>query len=250
MSIRVTCPGCHTRFNVSDKFAGRDGPCPKCRVTIRIPDKSQEVVIHAPAEASLKGKADALVSRPIFRREVVITPLLWTVILGVIATLFALAVLMRWQIADKINFPLGILIAGSLIVAIPAVYAGYGVLRDSELESFLGRELWIRVAACAAIYAALWLIMPVTSYAFHGYDTITWSIAMALMIAMGGAVAMSVLDFDYMIGLLHYGMYLGCTLLLRWVMGVGVFPGQLQVETESAAQAFWSAAWVVVQRLA
>ncbi len=250
MPIRVTCPGCHTRFNVSDKFAGRDGPCPKCRATIRIPDKSHEVVIHAPAEATVIGKPDAQASRPIFRREVVISPLLWTVIIGVIVTLFALAVLLRWQIADKLNFPLWILITGALIVAIPAVYAGYGLLRDSELEAFLGRELWVRVIVCAAIYAALWLAMPVVSYAFHGYDTIAWSIAMSLMIASGGAVAMSVLDFDYMVGLLHYGMYLGCALLLRWIMGVGVFPGQLQLETESAAQAFWTTAAVVVQQLA
>ena len=219
MSIRVTCPGCHTRFNVSDKFAGRDGPCPKCRATIRIPDKEHEVVIHAPAEASPKAKTDAAISRPIFRREVVISPLLWTVIVGVIVTLFALAVLLRWQIADKVHFPLGILIVGAIVVAFPAVYAGYGVLRDSELQAFLGRELWIRITICAAIYAALWFVMPVTNYAIHGYDMITWSLAMAIMIAVGGGVALSVLDFDYLNGVLHYGLYLGCALLLRWIMG-------------------------------
>ncbi|MEC8508925.1 MAG: MJ0042-type zinc finger domain-containing protein, partial [Planctomycetota bacterium] len=35
MSIRVTCPGCHARFNVSDQFAGKSGPCPKCKKTIQ-----------------------------------------------------------------------------------------------------------------------------------------------------------------------------------------------------------------------
>ena len=249
MSIRVTCPGCHTRFNVSEKFAGRDGPCPKCRATIRIPDKGQEVVIHAPVDARPKGKPDPLASRPIFRREVVISPLLWTVIFGVVGTLFAVAVLLRWQIADKVHFPLWVLIAGAMVVAIPTVYAGYGVLRDSELGAFMGRDLWIRIAICAGIYAALWLVMPVTAYAVHGYDTMAWLIAMTIMIALGGAVAMSVLDFDYLNGVLHYGMYLGCALLLRWVMGVGIFPGQLQSQTESAARAIWTAAADMVQQL-
>ena len=65
---------------------------------------------------------------------------------------------------------------------------------------------------------------------------------MAAMIGIGGAVAMSVLDFDYLTGVLHYGMYLGCTLLLRWIAGVGVFPGQLKNESDAAAIAVWHVA--------
>lgn len=249
MPIRVTCPGCHTRFNVSDRFAGRDGPCPKCKATIRIPDKSHEVVIHAPEEASLKAKHEAITSRPIFRRELVITPLHWTVILGVIGTLLALAALLRWQVADKANFPLWILIVGAAVVAIPAVYAGYGVLRDTELESFRGRDLWMRVGICAAIYAALWLAMPVAAYALNGYDTIAWSLAMGLMIVIGGAVGMSMFDFDYLIGVLHFGMYLGTTLLLRWIAGIGVFPGQLRAQAESVAAAMFQVVSQLAERL-
>ena len=29
MPIRVTCTGCHARFDVSEKFAGKEGPVPK-----------------------------------------------------------------------------------------------------------------------------------------------------------------------------------------------------------------------------
>ena len=29
----------HTRFKVSDKFAGQEGPCPKCKAKIKIPAK-------------------------------------------------------------------------------------------------------------------------------------------------------------------------------------------------------------------
>ncbi len=242
MSIRVTCPGCRTRFNVSDQFAGREGPCPKCKAKIHIPAKNEEVVIHGPPETGTKDSKGAAISKPIFRQELVISPLVWTVIGGVIVTFFVLALLLRFQVADKINFPLWILIVGSLIVAVPTVYAAYGILRDSELGAFLGRELWIRIGICAIIYSVLWLAMPTANYAMHGYDTLSWSLAMAAMIGIGGAVAMSVLDFDYLTGVLHYGMYLGCTLLLRWIAGVGVFPGQLRNEGDAAAIAVWHVA--------
>ena len=248
MAIRVTCPGCHTRFNVSDHFAGRNGPCPKCKATIRIPDKSEEVVIHAPKESGAKDAAGASLSKPIFRQELVISPLTWSAIIGVIATIAALALLLRYQYQGK-AFPLLILAIGALLVAVPAVYGAYGMLRDSELGAFIGRELWIRVAICAAAYAALWLGMPIASFAMHGYDTAAWSIAMAIMIGLGGGVAMSVFDFDYLVGVLHYGMYLGCTLMLRWILGVGVFPGQLKPALDHAAQTWLHAVTDLVQRL-
>jgi hypothetical protein len=216
---------------------------------IRIPDKSQEVIIHAPPEAGPKGQSGVGLTRPIFRREVVITPLWWTVTLGLIATFFILAVVLRWQIADKASFPLWILIAGAVTVAVPAVYAAYGLLRDIELGAFLGRELWIRVVICAALYAALWILMPTAAYAFNGYDTMTWTVAMALMIGLGGAVAMSVLDFEFLVGVMHYGMYLGCTLVLRWIMGVGIFPGRLRPAASAEAQTFWSAVGDAIGRL-
>jgi hypothetical protein len=37
MAIAVTCPSCKAKFTVSDKFAGKQGPCPKCKAPITIP---------------------------------------------------------------------------------------------------------------------------------------------------------------------------------------------------------------------
>src|SRR5262245_6594726 len=37
MPILVTCPGCKAQFNVGEKFAGKQGPCPKCKALITIP---------------------------------------------------------------------------------------------------------------------------------------------------------------------------------------------------------------------
>jgi len=68
MPIPVTCPGCLARFTVSDKYAGKQGPCPKCKQTITVPDKSQEVVIHAPDDGP-KDSAGKPVLKPIRRVE-------------------------------------------------------------------------------------------------------------------------------------------------------------------------------------
>ena len=58
MPIQVTCPGCLKRFSVADKFAGKKGPCPKCKQIITIPKKEDEVIIHAP-DHSEAGAVDA-----------------------------------------------------------------------------------------------------------------------------------------------------------------------------------------------
>ncbi len=46
MPINVICPGCHARFKVGDQFAGKTGPCPKCKTQIPIPALGYEVVFH------------------------------------------------------------------------------------------------------------------------------------------------------------------------------------------------------------
>ena len=69
MPIQVTCPGCHARFKVSDKFAGQTGPCPKCKKPITIPKKEDEVVIHAPEAYGPKGVDGTATLKPIERKE-------------------------------------------------------------------------------------------------------------------------------------------------------------------------------------
>ena len=56
MAIQVICPGCLTSFSVADQHAGKEGPCPKCKKKITIPEIGEEVVIHAPAH---EGPTDA-----------------------------------------------------------------------------------------------------------------------------------------------------------------------------------------------
>jgi hypothetical protein len=69
MSIIVVCPGCLKSFKVSDKFAGKSGPCPKCKRTLQVPTKETEVKIHVPEAFAGGGKSAAgkLITKPIAR---------------------------------------------------------------------------------------------------------------------------------------------------------------------------------------
>ena len=97
MPIQVVCPGCKKRFQVSDKFAGKQGPCPSCKATIKIPDKGEEVTIHAPDE--VKGPDGKAVPgqpnfKPIRRTHLTASPVTIVAILGgVMVTLIATLVI-------------------------------------------------------------------------------------------------------------------------------------------------------------
>jgi hypothetical protein len=214
-----------------------------------VPAKDEEVVIHGPAEARQGGGAVASATRPIFRKEMVVSPAQWTLIIGVILAFFALAVILRLQWADKSTIGWPILAVGALLVAIPACYGGYGILRNDDLQSFLGKELWLRVLLCAGLYAATWLAMPIASFAMHGYDTVTWTLGIGAMLAIGGAIGMMAFDLDYLVGLLHYGMYLGGAIALRWIAGVGVFPGEQSQAAADAAVGLIHTLDVVIRQL-
>lgn len=243
MSIRVTCPGCHSRFNVSDKFAGKEGPCPKCKKKIQIPAKTDEVVIHAPEAAGPKDSKGRAVLKPIARKETKVTPLRLVIVIGLIGLAVGVAAMMRFSIENKFDFPMWILIVGAIAVAPASVIGAYTFLRDQELDAMRGNELWTRVAVCSAIYIGLWGVMLIVPFAANiepgDSMQVPNGVSMGIMIALGAFAAMLVMEFDYIIGLLHYGMYLAICLLLRWIAGVGALPGTVprpnsNAETETA----------------
>ena len=84
MSIPVICPGCHKSFKVSDKFAGKSGACPSCKTTIDVPEKGQEVKVHAPAAFAEGGRSTSgkLITKPIARKQVRLEPVTTAAILG------------------------------------------------------------------------------------------------------------------------------------------------------------------------
>ncbi len=228
MPIQVTCQKCHTRFNVSEKFAGKEGPCPKCKAKIRVPSKSEEVVIAVPKSGPTDSEGREIL-KPIERVDRSISQIQIGLIVAALVGFLATSFLFRLTVEDKINFPFWILAISSILIAPPITLGAYTILKDTELEDFQGRSLWTRVLICGGIYALFWLAMPLSKYAFGDqYEMGTWIMAIVAMLGGGAAAGMLSFDFDYLTGLLHYGLYLGFCLLGRLIAGVGVLPGMLE----------------------
>ena len=133
MPIQVVCPGCKKRFNVSDKFAGKTGNCPKCKHEITVPEKGDEVVIHAPEDAGPKDSSGRSVSKPILREETRFS-IPWAIGIGVAAlAVLITAVVIRYNVTEV---PPLLLVFGAVGLAPPLVLGGYSFLRDDELQAY------------------------------------------------------------------------------------------------------------------
>jgi hypothetical protein len=222
MPINITCPGCLSRFTVSDKFAGKKGPCPKCKKEIQVPEKSEEIVIHAPVDDSPKDSTGKAILKPIRREE---KPLNKLAVIGgsVLAVVVLLvAVVVRFTTDSP---PALLLVLGTIGIAPPLVLLAYNVLLDDELEGYDGNELWVRVGICSAVYAATWGIYVFLSYYFENKtvaDTpiIQMGIYMIIMGVIGSLAALATLELEFGQSVLHYLFYFGCTLILCFIMRV------------------------------
>lgn len=229
MPIDVTCPGCHTRFKVSDKFAGQEGPCPKCKAKIRVPDLNEQVVVHAPESFGPKTKSGEAVLKPISRKETKVGGKTWGLIAAGIVVILAGA----WWLRDpEGNQPWWLLGIGSLVVALPVVRTGYAFLRDDELDPYRGADLWVRVAVVSALYAATWAAVtwlpPLAGYD-ESLDLLGGTIVVGLALAFGTAVSYFALDLDVGPAFFHYAYYLGVTVCLRLLMALP--PLSIPIET-------------------
>jgi hypothetical protein len=221
MSISVTCPGCLKRFQVNDKFAGKSGPCPSCKKIIKVPDKSEEVVVHAPEafEHGGRGIDGKLALKPIDREETKITPLMIALIAGAVVLIFIGAFVgnKAGLFKDSIIFSA----IGLLLISPPAALAAYSFLRNDELEPFRGTALYIRSLICGAAYLILW---GVFSYALHRVnpeDYLMWGVLVVPFLIAGTAAAWASLDLEPGNAFCHYAFYLIVTVVLRCVAGMG-----------------------------
>ncbi len=224
MPIQVTCASCHKRFQVSDKFAGKSGPCPGCKATIKVPEKGDEVVIHAP-EFGPKDAAGRSVLKPIEREETQLTPVMIVGIIGGVVGTLILALVLRMGYKDS-EVPRLILSLGAVLVAPPVVLAGYSFLRNDELEAYRGMALAIRVLICAMVYAALWGGYALVKSFFLGGqqpELFHFVVIGPVFLAAGGVAALSCLDFDLGTGAIHYAFYLIVSTLLCWIVGAPIY---------------------------
>jgi hypothetical protein len=207
---------------VSEKFAGQQGPCPNCKTILNIPKKEEEVVIHAPEAAGPKDSKGQAVLKPILREETRFSTN-WAVgVAGVVLTALLGAWLLR-SVAGSMPVVVGAL--GAILLAPPLVLAGYTFLRNSELEPYRGSELWIRVAACAGVYAVLWGAYAWVAWVWEVERFEIWQLLVAGVIAVfaGGFAAFASLDLDFLVGMIHYSLYLIVTVLLSYIANLKVF---------------------------
>lgn len=218
MAIAVTCPSCLKRFSVSDKFAGKSGPCPNCQKTIKIPDKADEVVIHAPEDAAPKDSKGRSILKPIRRTEVNLS--LPVIMAAALSTIVVFGLAFGFGLSG--GAPAVLLAVASVLLAAPLVFVGYWFLHDDELDSFKGRELLVRCAICTLAFAAAWAVYAYVPAYLNDGDPITGiQIAMLIpvMIAIGTAASVLTLELEVTQGILHYAFYLGITFILAWLAG-------------------------------
>ena len=231
MAIDVTCNKCLTRFQVSDKFAGKKGPCPKCKNVITVPDKKAEVVIHAPEVSGPTDSAGVAVLKPITRTEVKLSTPMIVGIVGAVVVVLLAAVVLRFTAKPippggfRYYSPV-VTVIGSLLLAPALAFAGYTFLRDDELAPHRGRDLILRLIAPSVVYPGLWgLYWGVFAYLASSHITPNWylaAFALPVMIAIGAVTAQASLDLEFGTGALHYTMYLATTVLLRAILGMNV----------------------------
>jgi hypothetical protein len=228
MAILVVCQSCKTRFQVSEKYAGKQGPCPKCKAVITIPKLDEQVKIHEPEEYAGGGSVAAkdatgrAVLKPISRDKTSLQPMVVTAsAAGALVTLIV-AYLLRGHANPWI---LG---AGAAVLAPPLVLVGYLAMRDAESEPYRGTALWLRVAIVSAVYAALWGIAAIFSmFVFTEGQAEVWQLIppTAIMVVAGTIAALATLDLEAVNAFFHYTFYLVVTVLLRVVMGLPALPG-------------------------
>ncbi|ADB17551.1 hypothetical protein Psta_2886 [Pirellula staleyi DSM 6068] len=226
MPIDVTCGKCLTRFQVSEKFAGRSGPCPKCKTVIKVPELKEEVKVHAPEPSGPKDSKGELVLNPILRKESKLSPLLIGAIAGGILLTLIAAVALRISAPKPGQVSQLMIGIGAVLLAPPLAAAGYAILRDDELEPHRGTALLVRLIAPSIVYPLLWGV----------YWYIFWqiklpppppftaiAIVVPLVIGVGALTANASLDLEFGTGAFHYAVYLAATIVLRMLMGMHAF---------------------------
>jgi hypothetical protein len=234
MPIPVVCPSCKSRFTVSDQFAGRMGPCPKCKQPIKVPTPAAKaVVIHepdAPVASSVgTGKAP---TAPLKRRNKPVSLTAFAVAAAGAVGFMGIAAMLPVvyppptgddAAATGTAIPAWLLLAGGFVAALPAVLLGYAAVRNRELEPYQGRPLAVRVLTCALVYAGLWAVrgaIPWLNPDWQLTDMYEWFMLGPLFVAAGGLAALATLDLEPGSAAVHFSFYVLFTALLRWLAGL------------------------------
>lgn len=216
MAIQVICPGCMRRFEVSDRFAGKKGPCPKCGNIIEIP--KDNVIIHAPDEIIIEGRKvkNPDFVRPIerepyaFTRRQLITNIVGAILLVAFAYLFHF-------LEDRTPMKIMAAVLGTFAVAFPIAKYGYIMVRNpDDLEIFLGGELYRRSFFVALGYMLSWFLFELLMLWLNpGFFFFLCFIPVAILASF---IPLMVFDTDFGDSLMLYLIFALVMVLLRGLM--------------------------------
>ncbi|MDO4587343.1 MAG: hypothetical protein Q4C95_08605 [Planctomycetia bacterium] len=212
MAINVICPGCMTRFQVSDKFAGKKGPCPKCACIIEIP--KENLIVHEPdnivsgKKKFKKGDSLRPISRSLFvftRNQVLLS------LVGILAV-----VLFAFLLGLVPNGLIKTVIVAAIVfgISFPLSAFGYMMVRDTEdLEIFLGNELYRRSFWVALGLSLAWLALEIILFYLNpGFYGLGYLVAVALFASF---IPFVCFETDYGKGLLIFILFAFCVIFLR-----------------------------------
>ena len=221
MAIDVICTGCHKRFQVSEEFAGRKGPCPECKTVIEIPKLEDIVVVHE-RETTKTGAPTKLNS--IRRQGTTVSKLELIISLSAVALGLTIAIIGRFTISEVSEAP-GILIWGiaGCMFGIGTSLLGYIVLRNSELEIVNDRRTILKASGIGILYAILWrLQIIITDSALTMEDGIILPgvIVLALALtAIASFLPMVLLEFEFAQGLVHTSLFIAGLVAYSLILG-------------------------------
>jgi hypothetical protein len=231
MPINVTCPSCLTRFSVGDKFAGKQGPCPKCKGIITIPKPTDEIIIHAPehSEAGSVGVGGRHALKTYKRQDTKFKPLVFAGVAAFVLVAVLVAIVIRTSGTPP---EMWLMALGAIALGPPCAWAGYTFLRDAELEAYQGPSLLIRVAICGLVYALMWGVYWFVGTRWGGPDAFDKGLEMlqlvvlvAIPLGIGTFAAMMSFDLEPTNAFFHCAMYFAVTALLRFLADLPPLPG-------------------------
>ena len=220
MPINVVCPGCYKRFQVSEQFAGKRGPCPSCQTMIDIP--KEEVKIHAPDEFISGGKT--VKGRTILQPLTRLSTDLKTrdMVISLVGLLLVFGLVMLFPALGLGRGVLNIIgIIGLFLVAFPLVYFGQRLLKDGDdLVQSDSTDVLRKCAICAGAYAILSICFEFLSKYMQADGLFIW-VYLVPFALFSMFVAHVVFDLDFSRGLFHYLLFFVPVILLRGLMGLG-----------------------------
>lgn len=221
MPIDVICPGCHKRFQVSEKFAGKKGPCPGCNTVIEIPKLEDVVVVHE--RETTKTGAPAKINS-IQRQKTTVSKFelifgLSTLVLGFIITA---AVRMALPEPSSTQLFFMAILAGGLL-GIGTSLLGYIVFRSQDTAIDNGRKTLIKVCLVGLAYVFIWRLLALITTGVLTQDgdvilpgVIILAIAFA---AMASFLPMALFEFEYIQGLIHVVLFVASLAIYSLILG-------------------------------